>query len=50
VSRQWLILMGLAGLAVLIPALAVPFVGHAKAMRRPTSCNSWHMTSRAPRS
>ena len=27
-SRRWLILTGLAGLAVLIPALAVPFMGH----------------------
>jgi CheY-like chemotaxis protein len=30
VSRRWLILTGLAGLAVLIPALAVPFMGHTK--------------------
>jgi signal transduction histidine kinase len=30
VSRRWLILAGLAGLAVLIAALAVPFVGHAR--------------------
>ena len=29
-SRRWLILTGLAGLAVLIPALAVPFMGHTK--------------------
>jgi hypothetical protein len=31
VSRRGLILTGLAGLAVLIPALAVPFMGHPKA-------------------
>jgi signal transduction histidine kinase len=30
VSRRWLILTGLAGLAVLIPALAVQWMGHAK--------------------
>jgi len=29
VSRRWLILMGLAGLVVLIPALGFPFMGHA---------------------